>query len=325
MTFNLCSYGDDPERSRFVQEVISRQRAEASAAGDALVVAAQELLAEGPAVTIVTDAGGRDTVFADAPTPGRIQIVRDETSVLRCVSCSETADPVGRRLVGKCAVSKEGKVAIVDSAAIRAAALNRCRAEEEAVTIRCYSGPNVPEQLMTPAFAELMWEFRRSYVPALTAVGAELLPRRRAAVERLAPRRAFMMMGEEAVRRLEVGHVDPVAATEQLTALRDHAAEPHLSVLIHPLSAPALPLPTGRFVITTDLDGRHTVFEEAPLESGGLRIIRSPHRVQLYLEIFAVLCANSLGKSGSLARIDEALRRRRRTVAAVADTADSGE
>ncbi|MFK0244473.1 hypothetical protein ACIQUM_07230 [Amycolatopsis azurea] len=50
MSYNACNYGDDPERARFVQEVISRQRAEASEAGDALVVAVQELIAEDSAL-----------------------------------------------------------------------------------------------------------------------------------------------------------------------------------------------------------------------------------------------------------------------------------
>ncbi|WP_125677198.1 Scr1 family TA system antitoxin-like transcriptional regulator [Amycolatopsis sp. WAC 04182] len=40
----------------------------------------------GPAFTIVTDADGRETVFADAPTPSRIQIVRDEIPDVRGVA-----------------------------------------------------------------------------------------------------------------------------------------------------------------------------------------------------------------------------------------------
>ncbi|MFK0244478.1 Scr1 family TA system antitoxin-like transcriptional regulator [Amycolatopsis azurea] len=211
----------------------------------------------------------------------------------------------------------------MDTAARRATVLDRCRAEEEAVMIRCYSGSNLPEQLMTPAFAQLVWECRASYVPAFAAVGAELLPRRRAVLDRPSPARVVFVMGEEAVCRLELGKPNPEIAAEQLAALQDRAVAPHVSVVIHPRTAPALPFPAGRFVITTDTGGRHTAYEEAAPEPSGLLITTARQGVQLYRDIFDRLCADSLGESGSLARIGEALRRHR-AVTTVPDTAVSG-
>ncbi|WP_409496846.1 hypothetical protein [Amycolatopsis sp. cmx-11-12] len=52
MTYNSMNYGEDPERAELVHEVIGQARAEASAAGDALVVAVQELIAEDPAAGV---------------------------------------------------------------------------------------------------------------------------------------------------------------------------------------------------------------------------------------------------------------------------------
>ncbi|WP_039794673.1 Scr1 family TA system antitoxin-like transcriptional regulator [Amycolatopsis alba] len=208
----------------------------------------------------------------------------------------------------------------VDTAALRATVLDRCRAEEEAVTIRSVSGFNLPEQLMIPAFAQLVWECRASYLPAFAAIGAALLPRRRAVLDRPSPARAVFVMGEEAVCRLERGQPDPEIAAAQLRALQDRAGAPHVSVVIHPRAAPALPFPAGRFVITTDIGGRHTAYEEAAPEPSGLLITSAPRRVQVYQDIFDRLCADSLDESGSQARIEEALRRRHRAVTTVPDT-----
>ncbi|WP_410646372.1 hypothetical protein [Amycolatopsis sp. cmx-4-54] len=48
MTYNLMNYGDDAGQAELVHEVIGQARAAASAAGDALVVAVQELIAGEP-------------------------------------------------------------------------------------------------------------------------------------------------------------------------------------------------------------------------------------------------------------------------------------
>ncbi len=193
----------------------------------------------------------------------------------------------------------------------RADALELWLAEEAAVTIRCHSGPNLPELLMTPAIARLMWELRAQYQPAIATVGAELLPRRQARLGRASPTRLFFVTGEESITRVEAGCPDPGVAAEQLTRLRDHAGERQVSVRIRPLTAPLTPEPLDRFTITTDARGRHTVFVEAR-EPSGLLILRDPEHTGLYLRIFARLCGDSLDETDSRGWIADALQRRTR-------------
>ncbi|KFZ80809.1 hypothetical protein ED92_10750 [Amycolatopsis sp. MJM2582] len=67
MSYNMFAYGDDLERAELAHKVIRQQRAEAAAAGDALVVAVQELIAGDLAV------GGVGTRWCRRwwPGPGR--------------------------------------------------------------------------------------------------------------------------------------------------------------------------------------------------------------------------------------------------------------
>nr|WP_255433243.1 Scr1 family TA system antitoxin-like transcriptional regulator [Amycolatopsis sp. WAC 01375] len=199
---------------------------------------------------------------------------------------------------------------------VRAPALARCVAEEAAVTIRCYSGPNLPEMLMTPTVARLMWEWRAGYQPALAAVGAELSPRRRAVLKRASPPRLVFVVGEETLTRFEARNPDPDTAAEQLRSLRDDACDRHVSVLLHPLTAPALPWPAGRFTVTTGADGRHTAFVET-LGPSGLLIVRDPEHIEVYLTIFAALRRDSVSEDASLVRIAETLPARQTAAATV--------
>ncbi len=204
----------------------------------------------------------------------------------------------------------------------RIPALDRCVAEEAAVTIRCYSGPNLPEMLMTPTVARLMWEWRAVYQPALAAVGAELSPRRRAVLSPAAPPRVVFVVGEETLTRFEAGNPDPDTAAEQLRSLRDDAGERHVSVLVHPLAAPALPWAACRFTVTTGADGRHTAFVETPGPSG-LLIVRDPEHVEVYLAIFAALRGDSLSEDASLVRIADTLPPHHQAAAAPGDGSDA--
>ncbi|OLZ50317.1 Scr1 family TA system antitoxin-like transcriptional regulator [Amycolatopsis keratiniphila] len=110
--------------------------------------------------------------------------------------------------------------------------------------------------------------------------------------------------------RVEAGVPDPTAAAAQLTRLRDHASERHVSVRIRPLSAPVARGPLDRFTITIDARGRHAVFVEAR-EPSGLLIFRDREHVALYLRLFGQLCHDSLDENTSLGRIAAALPRRR--------------
>ncbi len=186
------------------------------------------------------------------------------------------------------------------------------------MTIRCYSGPNLPDMLMTPTVARLMWEWRAVYQPALVAVGAELSPRRRAVLKRAVPLRVVFVVGEETLKRFEAGNPDPDTAAEQLRSLCDDAGERHVSVLVHPLTAPVLPWAAGRFTVTTGADGRHTAFVETPGPSG-LLIFRDPEHVEVYLAMFAALCRDSLSKDASLVRIADTLPPHQQAAAAHGD------
>ncbi|KFZ80816.1 hypothetical protein ED92_10790 [Amycolatopsis sp. MJM2582] len=171
------------------------------------------------------------------------------------------------------------------------------------MTIRCYSGPNLPEMLMTPMIAHLMWKWRAAYQPALAAVGTKLSSRRRAVLERASRPRMVFVVGEEALMRFEAGKPDPTTAAEQMRTLGDDAAKRHVSVLIYPLSASALP--ADRFVVTTAMDGRTAVFSDTPGPSG-LRVVRDLEQVEAYVAAFTALRGDSLSEDASRARIAEA-------------------
>lgn len=161
----------------------------------------------------------------------------------------------------------EEKADVVDTAGIVAAnALNRYLAEETAVTIRCYSGPNLPELLLTPACAQWIREFRFRHRSAIARMDAELLPRRQAVLGGSSPVQVLLVAGEESLPRLEAEKVDPQIVAAQLRRLREHASEQQVSVLIHPLTAPLRLESVDRFTITSDPAGRR-IFDDLSWDS----------------------------------------------------------
>ncbi|MFE5567048.1 Scr1 family TA system antitoxin-like transcriptional regulator [Amycolatopsis japonica] len=211
--------------------------------------------------------------------------------------------------VSRIRLHNEESLTLMDTADPAVAnALNRCMAEEAAVMIRCYSGPNLPELLLTPAWAQRIREFRFRHRSATARMDAELLSRRQVVVGGTSAVRVILVTGEESLRRLEAEKMEPRAAASQLRRLRKHASEQQVRFLIHPFTAPLHPESADRFTITSDPAGRSFVFVES-MDPGGLLILRESWQVALYLRIFDELSRDSLTEDRSLLRIDDALQR----------------
>lgn len=90
----------------------------------------------------------------------------------------------------------------------------------------------------------------------------------------------IVVTGEESLTRLEAGRSDPETAAKQLTRLRDHTGQRHVSLRVRPLTALCTPEPLDRFTITTDALGWHAVFVEAR-EHRGLLIFRDLEHIGL--------------------------------------------
>ncbi|WMX45639.1 helix-turn-helix domain-containing protein [Streptomyces roseicoloratus] len=174
--------------------------------------------------------------------------------------------------------------------------------EAEAVALHYYAPQAVPGILQTPAYAEIVFRYRRPLYdePTIEKRLADRLARQAIFDTWPAPTMSFVI--EESVLRRPLGGRD--AFREQLSRLIDVGRMRSVTLQVMPTNREEHPSLDSSFTLLTPKGRREVAYTET---YGYARLITDPEEVRMYTERYGIIRAQALTPHESLELIEKML------------------